>query len=149
MNLDQVATAMKEAMKSKDKVRLGVLRALKTALTNASIEKGGLGTPLEDTEATAVIRKQLKQRIDSATQFKQAGRPELAETEEAEIAILETFLPQALSASEMETLVAECITEAGASSKADMGKVMKLAQEKAAGRADGKQLSKLVASSLS
>ena len=89
---------LKTAMKARDSERLAVIRALKTAFTNAAIEKGGLGTELDDAEAMAVIRKQLKQRQDSASQFKDAGRDELAAKEEAEIGILEDYLPTPLSA---------------------------------------------------
>lgn len=146
---DQIQQDLKDAMKAKDAGRLAVIRALKTAFTNAAIEKGGLGTELTDAEATAVIRKQLKQRQDSATQFKDAGRDELAAKEEAEIVILEAYLPAPLSAEEISALVDEAVAETGASSKADMGKVMKLVQERAAGRADGKALSQEVAKRLS
>ena len=140
---------MKAAMKAKDSLRLNVLRALKTALTNAAIEKGGLGTGLEDAEATAVIRKQLKQRQDSARQFTDAGRTELAEKENAEITILEDYLPAAMSEEEIVALVEAVIAETGASSKADMGKVMGLLQQRSEGRADGKTLSQEVAKRLS
>ncbi len=145
----QIQEDLKTAMKAKDRERLAVIRALKTALTNAAIEKGGLGTELDDAEAMAVVRKQVKQRQDSATQFKDAGRDELAAKEESEIAILETYLPAALSAEEVTQLVDAAVAETGASSKADMGKVMKLVQERAAGRADGRTLSQEVAKRLS
>lgn len=140
---------LKAAMKAKDTVALAVIRALKTAMTNASIEKGGLGTPLDDAEVTALIRKQIKQRQDSITQFTNAGRTELAATEQAEIEVLEKYLPANLSAEEIAAIVEAAIAETGASSKADMGKVMKLAQERTAGRADGKTLSQEVAKRLS
>lgn len=146
---DRIPADLKEAMKARDTVRLNVIRALKTAMTNAAIEKGGLGTTLDDAEVTAVIRKQLKQRQDSYQQFKAAGRDELADKEQAEIAILEDYLPQALSQAEIEALVDSVIAETGATSKADMGKVMKLAQERSAGRADGKTLSQEVGKRLS
>jgi uncharacterized protein YqeY len=140
---------LKAAMKAKDTVALAVIRALKTAMTNASIEKAGLGTPLDDAEVTALIRKQIKQRQDSITQFTAAGRMELAAVEEAEVAILEKYLPSNLSLEEIAAIVDAAVAETGASSKADMGKVMKLAQERAAGRADGKTLSQEVAKRLS
>ena len=145
---DKLQQDLKDAMKSKDSLRLGVIRALKTAMTNASIEKGGLGTVLDDTEATAIVRKQLKQRQDSAEQFTSAGRPELAAKENDEIVILEAYLPAQLSADEVIAIVEAAIAETGASSKADMGKVMKLVQEKVAGRADGKTISQEVAKRL-
>jgi len=140
---------LKAAMKAKDTVTLGVVRALKTAMTNASIEKGHLSVTLDDAEITALIRKQIKQRQDSFTQFTNAGRAELAATEAAEIAVLEKYLPAALTLEEITALVDAVVTESGASSKADMGKVMKLAQERAGGRADGKILSQEVAKRLS
>ena len=139
---------LKSAMKAKDAVTLNVLRALKTAMTNASIEKGHLGAVLDDSEVSAIIRKQIKQRQDSFEQFTKAGRAELAATEEAEMAILAKYLPAALTPEEIAALVEAAVAETGASSKADMGKVMKLAQERAAGRADGKLLSQEVAKRL-
>ncbi|MBB5350609.1 hypothetical protein HNR46_000837 [Haloferula luteola] len=145
----QIQEDLKAAMKAKDANRLTVIRALKTALTNASIEKGGLGTELTETESMAVVRKQLKQREDSASQFDAAGRPELAEKERAEIEVLQAYLPAALSTEEVVALVDAAISETGATTKADMGKVMKLVQERAAGRADGKTISQEVAKRLS
>lgn len=145
----QIQEDLKAAMKAKDAQRLTVIRALKTALTNAAIEKGGLGTELTDSEAMAVVRKQVKQREDSATQFAAADRPELAEKERAEIEVLQAYLPAALSEEEITAMVDDAVAETGASSKADMGKVMKLVQERAAGRADGKTLSQLVSKRLS
>ncbi|WP_193211220.1 GatB/YqeY domain-containing protein [Luteolibacter marinus] len=139
---------IKTAMKAKDAATLNVLRALKTAMTNASIEKGHLTATLDDSEISALIRKQLKQRQDSYDQFTKAGRDELAATEKAEMAVLEKYLPSALTADEIAAIVEAAIAETGASSKADMGKVMKAAQEKAAGRADGKTLSQEVAKRL-
>ena len=139
---------IKSAMKAKDALSLNALRALKTAMSNASIEKGHLTAPLDDAEVAALIRKQIKQRQDSFEQFSKAGREELAATEKAEIAVLEKYLPAAMTAEEIAALVDAVVTETGAASKADMGKVMKLAQERAAGRADGKTLSQEVAKRL-
>jgi len=140
---------IKTAMKAKDSVSLTVLRALKSAIKNAAIEKGGADAELDETESLSVIRKQIKQRQDSITQFEEAGRAELAENEKAEIVILEKYLPTPLTEDEVSAIVADSISETGASSKADMGKVMKAVQEKAAGRADGKLLSQLVMKALS
>ena len=139
---------IKSAMKAKDAVTLNALRALKTAMSNASIEKGHLTATLDDAEVTALIRKQIKQRQDSYEQFTKAGREELAASEKAEIAVLEKYLPAAMTAEEIAALVEAVVAETGAASKADMGKVMKLAQERAAGRADGKTLSQEVAKRL-
>lgn len=141
---NQISEDIKTAMRAKDSVALNSLRALKSALTNAAIEKGGLGTVLDEPEALAVIRKQIKQRQDSIEQFEKAGRAELAENEKAEIAVLSRYLPAALSPEQIDGIVAEAISETGASSKADMGKAMKRALELSEGRADGKLLSAAV-----
>ena len=146
---NRIPEDLKSAMKAKDTLALNALRALKTALTNTAIEKGGLGTVLEEDEVLAVIRKQIKQRQDSIEQFEKANRPELAATEKAEIAVLERYLPAALSAEEIAAIVEQAIAETGAIGKADMGKVMKLAQERSAGRADGKTLSQEIMKRLS
>ena len=135
---------MKDAMRDRNKAALNTLRALKTAITNAGIQKSGAGTELEDGEIVSIIRKQIKQRQDSIEQFEKAGRQELAENEKVEIAILQNYLPAALSDEEIIAAVKSAIQEAGAESKKDMGKVMKLLQEKTQGRADGKKLSQEV-----
>jgi len=145
----QVSDDIKTAMKAKDTTALNALRALKTALTNAAIEKGGLGTALDDSESLVVVRKQIKQRVDSCEQFEANGRPELAVTEKAEIEILSRFLPAALTEEAMLAIIETAVTETGATGKADMGKVMKRAQELAEGRADGKLLSAAVIKRLS
>jgi uncharacterized protein len=129
------------AMRAKDSARLGVLRLLKAALKNAAIDKAGAEGELEDSEAMAVVRKQVKQRQDSIESFEKGGRSELAEKERAEIAVLNSYLPQAISAEELKRVVAETIAETGATSRAEMGAVMKALQQKVAGRADGKTLS--------
>jgi uncharacterized protein YqeY len=126
---------------AREAAKLGVLRMLKTSLMNAAIEKGGAGSTLDDTEALAIVRKEVKKRQDSVEAFEKGGRPEMAASEKAEIEILNAYLPQALSAAELEALVKAAITEAGATSKKDMGVVMKLVNAKSAGRADGRTLS--------
>ncbi len=140
---------LKDAMKARDTVALTTLRALKTALTNAAIESGNKDNVVSDADALALVRKQIKQRNDSIEQFESAGRAELADNEKAEIVVLEKYLPAALSAEEVSAIVADAISETGASSRADMGKVMKIVQEKVAGRADGKALSQEVMKHLS
>jgi uncharacterized protein YqeY len=135
---------IKTAMRAKDTTALNALRALKTALTNTAIEKGGLGTPLDEAEVLVVVRKQLKQRVDSFEQFEKAGRPELAATEKTEIEILSRYLPAGLTDEELLSIIEQAVTETGATGKADMGKVMKRSQELAEGRADGKLLSAAV-----
>jgi len=139
---------LKEAMKSRATERLGVLRMLKAALKNASIEKGGMAHVLDDASALAIVRKELKKREDSIESFKKGGRPELAAKEEAEAEHLKVYLPQPLTPDEMKALVAAAIVDAGATSKKDMGAVMKLANERAAGRADGRTLSAAVSAAL-
>ena len=117
---------------------------LKSALKNAAIEKYGVTGQLDDAEAMAVVRKQAKQRQDSIEGFIKGNRPELAEKEKKELDLLSAYLPQQFGAEEIAKLVTEAIAEAGATTKAQMGAVMKIAQAKAAGRADGKALSQEV-----
>lgn len=135
---------IKTAMRAKDTLALNALRALKSALMNAAIEKGNLNIVLDESEVLAVIRKQIKQRVDSCEQFEKAGRPELAVSEKAEIEILSRYLPAALGDEELAAMIEQAVSETGATGKADMGKVMKRAQELAEGRADGKFLSAAV-----
>ena len=146
---EQLDHDLKEAMKARQAERLAVLRMLKAALKNAAIEKGGADAVLDDAEALAVVRKQVKQRHDSVEGFEKGGRPELAANEKAEIEVLNAYLPAQLSESDITAIVQAAITEAGATSKAQMGAVMKIAQAKADGRADGKALSQAVQKLLS
>mgnify|MGYP003234927585 CR=1 FL=1 len=124
---DQIMEGMKTAMRAKDSVTLNTLRALKTALTNTAIAKGGLGTQLEEAEELAVVRKQIKQREDSTEQF----------------------MPAELTAEETEAMLEAVLKETGASTKKDMGQVMKLMQERTAGRVNGKELARMVSARLS
>lgn len=144
----EIADQMKDAMRAKDSVSLNTLRALKSALKYAAIEKLGAEGELDGPDAIAVVRKQIKQRRDSLESFQANGRPELAEKEQAELTVLERFLPAALSEAEIDALVTAAIAETGAAGKADMGKVMKALQEKTAGRADGRALSQAVGKQL-
>ena len=146
---ERVDSDVKDAMRAKDAVKLGVLRMLKSALKYSAIEKADADTPLSDADAVQVIRKQVKQRQDSIESFEKGGRPELAAKEKEELAVLNAYLPQGLSTEELTKMVRETIAEAGASSKAQMGAVMKMLQTKVAGRADGKTLSQEVARQLS
>jgi uncharacterized protein YqeY len=141
---ERVDSDLKDAMRAKDAARLGVLRMLKSALKYSAIEKSGAEAELDDTEATQVIRKQVKQRQDSIESFEKGGRPELAAKEKDELAILQAYLPQGLNADELAKIVGETIAELGATSRAQMGAVMKALQTKIAGRADGKTLSQEV-----
>lgn len=137
----QIDSDLKDAMRARDSVRLNTLRMLKAALKNVAIEKGGAEAVLDDVEALAVIRKQIKQRQDSIAGFEKGGRPELAANEKVEMEILSAYLPKGLTSEELTALVREAIVEAGATSKQQMGAVMKVASAKAAGRADGRALS--------
>jgi len=128
-------------MREKNAIKLAVLRMLKAALMNATIEKSGAQGKLNDADAVQVIRKQVKQRQDSIESFQKGGRPELAAREKEELSILQSYLPQAMSGDDISKAVREAIAEVGATSKAQMGAVMKAVQAKVAGRADGKTLS--------
>jgi uncharacterized protein YqeY len=145
---EQIDHDLKEAMKARDAARLGTLRMVKSAFKYAAIEKSGADAVVDDETAMAVLRKQIKQREDAAEGFDKGGRPESAEKERAEITLLSAYLPAALSAEELSALIKEAIAEVGAAlaasavvGKAQMGAVMKAAQAKAGGRADGRSLS--------
>jgi uncharacterized protein len=139
---ERLSQEIKSAMLAKDAERLGTLRLLKSALGYAQIEKKSEST--SDTDFVALVQKEVKKRRDSVEQFEKGGRPELAAKEKQEISVLETFLPQAMSEADLEQLVRGTIQELGATSKKDMGQVIKAVQAKAAGRADGKSISGLV-----
>jgi len=144
----RITEDMKTAMRAKDQVSLIVIRSLKAGLQNAAIERGGAGAELDDLEVMAVVRKQIKQRQDSVEQYNNANRPELAEKEVKEIEVLEKYLPQPLSDAELDEIVDLAVAAVGATSMADMGKVMGEAGKLAAGRADGKTLSQKVRAKL-
>ena len=138
---ERLDSDLKEAMRARDMMTLGVLRMLKSALKYAAIAKSGTEAELTDAEAVQVIRKQVKQRQDSIESFEKGGRAELASKEKEELSILNAYLPQALGGDELAKVVRETIAELGATSKAQMGPVMKALQAKVAGRVDGKTLS--------
>ena len=146
---ERVDSDLKEAMRAKDTTKLGVLRMLKAALKYAAIAKSGAEAELTDAEAAQVARKQVKQRQDSIESFEKGGRAELAAKEKEELLILNAYLPQAMSSYELAEVVRATIAETGATSKAQMGGVMKALQAKVAGRADGKTLSQEVSRQLS
>jgi uncharacterized protein YqeY len=139
---ERISQEIKAAMLARDAERLSTLRMLKSALGYILIEKKTESLP--DAEVVALVQKEVKKRHDSVEQFEKGGRPELAAKEKQEIAVLESFLPQPLSADVLEKLVRDTISELGATSKKDMGGVIKAVQAKAAGRADGKTISGLV-----
>src|SRR3989440_2936389 len=134
----RIDSDLKDAMRARDATKLGVLRMLKSALKYAAIAKSGVEAELSDAEAAQVIRKQVKQRQDSIESFEKGGRAELANKEREELSILNAYLPQAMSGDELTKVVSDTIAEVGATSKAQMGAVMKALQAKVAGRADGK-----------
>jgi uncharacterized protein YqeY len=137
----QLIDAMKEAMKAKASERLSTIRLIRSAIKNREIDTR---EELDDQEVIAILGTLVKQRKESAQVYRDNQRPELAEKEEAELQILQEFLPEPLSEGELVALIDEIVAELGASSMRDMGPVMKLVGERALGRADGKQASQLV-----
>ncbi len=140
--LDRLAQELKAAMIAKDAERLSTLRLLKSAVGYAQIERRTEN--LTEAEVVALIQKEVKKRRDAAEQYEKGGRPELASKEQQEITVLESFLPQPLALDELEQLVRAAIQETGATSKKQMGQVIKAVQARAAGRAAGKIISELV-----
>ena len=138
---DQIQDDTKTAMKQRDRTRVGALRMLGAALKNAEIEAG---RPLTEQEEQTILRRQLKQRDESAEAFRKAGREERAASEAAEAEIVRSYLPQPLSPAELEEIVETAMNDTGATSMRDMGNVMGRAMELSEGRAEGRQLSDLV-----
>ena len=144
---DKIISDMTSAMKAKDAVRTSTLRMVKAAIMHR--EKEGAGE-LSDDDVLKLLRSQLKQRRDSADQFQKAGRQDLADKETTEIAVIESYLPQAASDAEIEQAVADAIGDTGATSMKEMGAVMKSVMAKLAGKnADGKVVSETVKRKLS
>ena len=145
---DKIISDMTTAMKAKDANRTGTLRMVKAAVMNEE-NKRGVGTVLTDEEVIKIFQTLVKQRKDSIEQFSNNGRTELAEKEKAELAVLEEYLPQSASKEEIESAVAQAITETGASSIREMGAVMKATMVILAGKnADGKIVSETVKAKL-
>lgn len=142
--LVQIDSDIKDAMRAREAERLGVLRMLKSALKAAAMEKGIADEALDDAASLSILRKEMKKRQDSIESFDKGNRPELAAKERSEAAILGAYLPKPLTPEETEALVKAVIAETGATSKAQMGAVMKAATERAGGRADGRTLSTTV-----
>lgn len=140
---DAVSSQIKDAMKAKDKVRLEALRGIKKALIEAKTSKTA-SEELSDADAQKIIAKLAKQGKESAAIFQSQNREDLAETELAQAAIMDEFLPAQLSEEKVEEIVKEIIAKVGASSMADMGKVMGVASKQLAGQADGKVISGIV-----
>ena len=142
----QIVADLTTAMKAQDANRTSTLRMVKAAMMNRQIEKG---SELDDDDMQKLLRSLVKQRRDSIEQYEKAGRQELVDKEKAEIDVIETYLPQAASPDEIEQAVTAVITETGATSMRDMGKVMKAVQAALAGKnADGKLVSDVVKTKL-
>ena len=146
MLIEKLAADLKQSMLAKDAARTSTLRMLKSAIEYYKIEKKQ--ESLTDADVTSVIKKQIKQRQDSIESFTKGGRTDLVTNEQAELAVLKTYLPDELSPAEVEAIVKAVLVEVGATTKTDMGKVMKAVQAKTAGRADNRLVSQLVAASL-
>lgn len=144
--IETLKDAQKDAMRAKDKLRLGTIRMALAAIKQREIDER---IELNDGDVLALLTKMVKQRNDAASQFEQANRQDLADNEKAEIAILQTFLPQPLSADELDSLVEQAIAETGAAGMQDMGKVMGWLKPKVQGRADMGPLSGQIKNKLS
>lgn len=142
---EQLMNDIKTAMKSGEKERLVTLRSLHAQIKDATVNAG---KDMTDDAVVAVIAKQLKQRADATAQFRQAGRHDLADQEDREIAILRTYQPVQLSEAEIESLVKEAIHTTGATTKKEMGKVMAALMPKVKGKADGALVNRIVSSKL-
>lgn len=142
----QIISDLTASMKAQDAPRTSTLRMVKAAVMNREIEKG---SEMDDEEMMKLLRSLVKQRRDSVEQYEKGGRPELADKEKAEIAVIETYLPQAASREEIEAAVVAAVAETGAGSIKDMGKVMKTAQATLAGKnADGRTVSEIAKAKL-
>jgi len=139
---ERIDTELKDAMRAKDALKLGVLRMLKSAIKYKEVEPGA--ETLDDAGVLKVIATLVKQRRDSVEQYEAAGRADLAATEAAEIEVLQGYLPRQLSADELRALVAQAASEAGASGPKDMGAVMKLLSPRVQGQAEGRAVSEAV-----
>ena len=138
--------ALKSAIKGKDRDRLSTLRMLKADIESLFIEKKR--SELKDEDIIKIIRTQIRKHRDSIEQFAKGGREDLVEKEKKELKVLEAYMPEGLSEEELKKMIQEAISETGAGSKKDMGKVMKAMMEKVKGRTDGKTISRIVASLL-
>ena len=145
---DQLNSKLKSAMREKNKVALESLRAIKSAILLLQTQSGAKETP-DDNEITKLLQKLVKQRKESALIYREQGRVDLAEPEEAQIAIISQFLPEQLSPEEVEKVIDELIQSVGATTMKDMGKVMGMANKKMAGKADGKLIAEIVKKRLS
>ena len=150
MLLQQLESDMKDAMRSKDRVRLQTIRLVRAAIKQIEIDSRTAGvSEVTDEDAVSVLQKQAKQRRDSITQFRNAGRDDLADTELAELAIIESYLPEQLSEDKIRSTVEAVIAGTGANSMKDIGKVMGPAMNELKGRADGGIVQRIVRELLS
>lgn len=140
---DKISADIKAAMLARDKVRLETLRGIKKEFLEAKTAKGADGTLTND-QAIKIMSKMVKQRRETAEIYKEQNRPELADNELAEAAVIEEYLPRALSADELRTELTAIIAETGATGPKEMGKVMGVASKRLAGRADGRAISEMV-----
>ena len=145
---ENLEAEFKTALKAKNELKLSVVRMVKSAIMNAEISSCGKGS-FDDAQIIEIIRKEAKKRNDSIAAYSLGGRNDLAEKEKQELAILQNYLPQAMAEDEVKTLVQKTISDLGASSAVDFGKVMKEAVARAKGRADGKIISQIVKNLLS
>ena len=141
----RITDDMKTAMRAKDAARLGTIRLLLAAIKQKEVDER---VELDDAAVSSIVEKLIKQRKDSISQFQAAGRDDLVVAEQAELAVLQAYLPEQLSAAEVEAAVVAAIAEAGATSPKDMGKVMGLLKPRLAGRADMGQVSALIKTGL-
>jgi uncharacterized protein YqeY len=143
---DRLTEAMKDAMRAKDSLRLNTVRLIRTAVKNREIDAR---RELDEQEVVAVLSTLVKQRRESAQAYREGGRPELADKEEQELAVIQEFLPAQLGEEEVRGIIEEAVAETGATSMKDMGKVMKVVTARTVGRADGRVVSDLVKARLS
>jgi uncharacterized protein YqeY len=143
---EQISAALKDAMRARDEVKMSTLRLVLTAIKKREKEAR---SPLEDQEVISVITTQIKQRRESIEQYRQAGREDLAQTEESELQILQGYMPEQVSEEEISNTLDEIIAEVGAASMKDMGTVMKVAMAKLAGKAEGGAINAMVKEKLS
>lgn len=139
---------LKESMLAKDELRTAVIRFILSGVTYYEIQKGGAGYEATDEDVMTVINKEVKQRKDSIDQYEKANRQDLADKEKAELAILQTYLPEQMSEEEVKKYVDEAVATSGASTPQDMGKVMAILMPKVKGKADGSLISRLVREAL-
>lgn len=141
--LEKINDHLKQSLKNSDKTSLNVLRQLKTAISNASLQSGNINSVLSDDKILSLIRKQIGQRKDSISQFEKAGRNELAQNEKDEILVLEQYLPDSPNEEQLLVIIQQTISELNATTKKDLGRVIKTVSEKTGGAVDGKTVSSI------